>query len=314
MDTLQCSIIIPTYNTQEVTRRCLRSLFTQPPHVSHEILVIDNHSSDGTTAAIAREFPHIQLLRNEANLGFSKACNRAARLARGEHLCFLNSDTEDGGPAIDRLVRWFQDHPGTGIVGPELRAPDGRLIQMSWVWNPILMGELLQQYLAPYALLHSAFRRTCVAWLQRKSRQVPIICGACLMIRRQAYDQIGGFDEDFELYFEDSDLSNRCGQAGWGIDFVADARITHHLGQSTGGSWNATSLIYQQSHIAYYRKHAPPWAVWMLKMYLSMKWLRLRYVIWRDKEGRAKAILYCRAYRRMIFERVKVTLQEGIQP
>ena len=75
------------------------------------------------------------------------------------------------------------------------------------------------------------------------------------MIRRTAYDQIQGFDENFELYFEDSDLCYRCGKAGWEIDFLTDAKITHHLGGSTQGSWTVTSLIYQQSHLAYYRKH-----------------------------------------------------------
>lgn len=312
MDPIQCSIIIPTYNTQEVTLQCLRSLSARPPRVPFEILVIDNHSSDDTASAVAREFPQIQLLLNNANVGFSKACNRAARTARGKYLCFLNSDTVDGGPAIDRLVGWLNDHPGTGIAGPELCAPDGRLIQMSWVWNPILYGELIQQYLAPYSLRASAIKRRCVAWLQRKSRHVSIICGACLMIRRESYDQIEGFDEDFELYFEDSDLCYRCGNAGWDIDFVADAKITHHLGQSTRGSWSVTSLIYQQSHLSYYRKHASRWAVNLLKAYLLVKWFRLRYVAWKEADDRSRSEAYCRMYLRMILEKERVSLARGI--
>jgi len=186
------------------------------------------------------------------------------------------------------------------------------LIQMSWVWNPILAGELFQQYLAPYSLRESAFKRGCVAWLQRKTRHVSIICGACLMIRRKAYDSIGGFDEDFELYFEDSDLCCRCRMAGWEIDFVAEAKITHRLGQSTQGSWTVTSLIYQQSHLAYYRKHASIYALWLLKCYLVIKWLRLRYVVWRQKQARDQSFAYCRAYWSIIFEREKVTLERGI--
>src|SRR5258708_18033038 len=147
---------------------------------------------------------------------------------------------------------------------------------MCWVWNPILAGELLQQYLAPYSLRESAFRRACVAWLQRTSRHVSIICGACLMIRREAFDQIRGFDEEFELYFEDSDLCLRCKESGWKIDFVAESKIVHHLGQSTHGSLHSTSLIYQQSHIAFYLKHSPLWADYLLKFYLLLKWARLR--------------------------------------
>lgn len=312
MDAIDCSIIIPTYNTRGLTRECLRTLMESPPRASYEVIVIDNHSTDGTLEAVGRDFPDIRCLRNPANLGFSKACNRAAKEARGAYLCFLNSDTTHAGPGVDRLVQWFRDHPRTGIAGPELRSPDSQLIQMSWVWNPILGGELVQQYLAPYSLRESAFKRGCVGWLQRKSRHVSIICGACLMIRRETYDQLGGFDENFELYFEDSDLCHRCGKTGWDIDFVAEAKITHHLGQSTTGSWTTTSLIYQQSHLAYYRKHAPHWATWLLKVYLTLKWFRLRAVAFIDNEERDQSVPYCRAYWRMIAERAKATLEKGI--
>ena len=309
---MDCSIIIPTFNTGELTLACIRHLRKGPPRISHEIIVIDNNSSDGTTALISKEFPDIMLMRNPENLGFSKACNRAAKVARGRYLCFLNSDTADAGSAIDQLSTWLDNHPFTGIVGPELRSEDHQLIQMSWVWNPILAGELFQQYLAPYSLRKSVFKRGIVAWLQRKSRHVSIICGACLMMRRTAYDQIRGFDEDFELYFEDSDLCYRCRQAGWEIDFVANAKITHHLGQSTRGKWTVTSLIYQQSHIAYYRKHASFWAVWMLKVYLLVKWLRLMYVTRKEKDDRDQSVPYCRAYLRIILEKKHVLLSEGI--
>jgi N-acetylglucosaminyl-diphospho-decaprenol L-rhamnosyltransferase len=309
---MDCTIIIPTFNTRAITLDCIRNLRKAAPRISHEIIVVDNNSTDDTTPALSQEFPELQVMRNSENVGFSKACNRAAKEAKGRYLCFLNSDTVNAGAAIDRLVQWFEEHPKTGIVGPELRSPDNHLIQMSWVWNPILAGELFQQYLAPYSLRRSSFKRNCVAWLQRKSRHVSIICGACLMMRREAYDQIGGFDEDFELYFEDSDLCYRCRQAGWEIDFVADAKITHHLGQSTRGSWSVTSLIYQQSHIAYYHKHTSRWTVWLLKLYLLCKWARLYVVTRREKENREQSIPYCRAYLKMIFERRKYTLAEGI--
>jgi len=312
MPSLDCSIIIPTFNTRDVTAQCIRSLLRQPPKIFYEIIVVDNHSSDGTTSHLTQEFPEIRILSNAANLGFSKACNRGAAIAQGRFLCFLNSDTVNGGAAIDRLVKWFADHPKTGIAGPELRSPERQLIQMSGGWNPILAGEVLQQFFAPYSLRNSAIKRRCVAWLQRKSTHVSIICGACLMIRRQAFDDINGFDEDFELYFEDSDLCYRCGKAGWKNDFVADAKITHLLGQSTRGSWTVTSLIYQQSHLSYYRKHAPGWAVWLLKAYLLMKWLRLRYVVQAENDKRDLSVPYCRAYMRMIFESQKITLETGI--
>ena len=134
------------------------------------------------------------------------------------------------------------------------------------------------------------------------------------MIRREAYDAIQGFDENFELYFEDSDLCYRCRKAGWEIFFVAQAKVTHHLGHSSRGKgdWNATSLIYQQSHLTYYRKHASRFAIGLLKIYLLLKWLRLRYRSWTEKSGRHRSEPYVKAYLRIIFEREKVTLRQGI--
>ena len=123
MDPIDCTIIIPTFNTCEVTLQCIQNLRDAPPRVSHEIIVVDNKSMDGTVDRIAHSFPELAIVNNPANLGFSKACNRAAGMARGRFLCFLNSDTFNTGSAIDQLVAWLVAHPKTGIVGPELRAP-----------------------------------------------------------------------------------------------------------------------------------------------------------------------------------------------
>src|SRR5450755_885565 len=128
---MECSIIVPTYNTRATTLACIRSLLQAPPKISHEIIVVDNGTVDGTPSALSEEFPHIILLRNSANLGFAKACNRGASVAQGNFMCFLNSDTLNAGAAIGQLTRWLSDHPRTGIVGPELRSSDNQLIQMS---------------------------------------------------------------------------------------------------------------------------------------------------------------------------------------
>ena len=111
--TIDCSIIIPTFNTCNLTLQCIRDLRQTPSHSSHEIIVIDNNSTDDTAAMICREFPDIMLMRNPLNLGFSKACNRAAKMANGKTLCFLNSDTSNAGAAIDQLYQWLEKHPKT---------------------------------------------------------------------------------------------------------------------------------------------------------------------------------------------------------
>ena len=175
-----------------------------------------------------------------------------------------------------------------------------------------MAGELIQQFFAPYIVRGSKLRQFLIRLLQKRSRRVPSICGACLMIRREAFDQIRGFDEDFELYFEDSDLCWRCIKAGWRIDFDADAKVIHHLGKSTSGSWSLTSLIYQQSHITFYRKHAPVWGVQFLKLYLMLKWLRLLRIARRDPGEAKQGPHYVQAYWKVIHEKTKITLEKGL--
>lgn len=307
------SIIIPSYNTRDLTRRCIQTIYRHPPRDTLKVIVVDNHSSDNTAEMLKQDFPDVKLIVNDRNLGFSRACNAGAKLAEGEFLLFLNSDTEPTGDCLQRLADWLASHPKTGIVGPTLIGPANQLQQMSWNWHPILGYELIQQYFAPYAVRHSSFRQNLIRRLQRKSRSVPSLCGACIMVRRRAFEAIGGFDEDFELYFEDSDLCWRSVHKGWGIDFIAEAQLLHHLGQSTRGSWSLTSLIYQQSHVAFYRKHAPRWGLTLLKIYLILKWLRLMIVTRFTQDHADQARRYSETYSDIIFERRKITLSAGYE-
>jgi len=271
--TIVVSILIPSYNTRDLSVQCIRSIEKDPPREPYEILLMDNNSSDGTFEEVARLFPGVRAMKNAGNLGVGKACNLAAKEARGDFFLLLNNDAKPMPGAIDGLVRWLRDHPKTGIVGPELVGGDGQLLQMSWGWFPVLQGEMIQRFFNPSALRKSPVRRRWVRYLQRRSRRVPWVCGACALIRRAAYEEIGGFDEDFALYFEDSDLCQRLVRKGWQIDFASDIKAIHHLSQATRPSMSEFSLIYLQSHITYYRKHAPFWGVWLLKGYLLVKWL-----------------------------------------
>lgn len=307
---MNLSIIIPTYKTRELTLCCVRRIREHPIQGPYEIIVVDNNSQDGTVESITQEYPDVLTIQNSANLGFSKACNLGAAKARGRYLLFLNSDTEAKADTFKHLCQWLDEHQRTGIVGPELLGPAGEIQQMSWVWHPLLHGEFIQQYFAPYVVRRSRFRQKLIRYLQRRSDTVPSMCGACLMIRRSLFEELGGFDNDFELYFEDSDLCLRCQKAGWKIDFVAESKIIHRLGHSTTGSWTITSLIYQQSHLTFYRKHSSALVVSLLKGYLFVKWLRLKLVTWL-KEPTPRAQAYCRAYFDVILERKRLTLEDG---
>jgi FkbM family methyltransferase len=308
MSSLKCSIIIPTYNTRELTLACLASIVRFPPPSDYEVIVIDNHSSDNTYEQIRQQFPNVIAIRNPGNLGFARACNRGAHEAKGELLLFLNSDTQVLQGTFAELLRWMDENPSTGIVGPELIGPGPHLLQMSWSWHPLNGGEILHRYFAPQHIAPRGFKQQLIRRLQRSAREVPFICGACLLIRRNVFDQLNGFDESFELYFEDTDLCWRCDNAGWKVEFVPTSKIIHHIGQSTKGTWSMSSLIYQQSHITFYRKHASSFSVFFLKIYLLLKWLRIWIASRFDSTEPLRAKIYCRSYLRVIFESTRFAL------
>jgi len=310
--TIECSIIVVSYNTRDLTVSCIRNIIENPPRFFFEIILVDNDSQDGTSEEVKKWFPKILRIKNQKNVGFSKACNRGAMMSSGRILLFLNSDTEPKGEAFDQLFNWLNEHEGTGIVGPELVGPENEIIQMSWGWNPVLMGEILQQTFAPYRMRVPTWRRKWVKWLQRRPRHVPIVCGACLMMRREVFERLKGFDEDFELYFEDSDLCWRCNELGLNVDFFPGAKVLHRLSQSTKGTWTIPSLIYRQSQIAFYRKHASSWAIPLLKFYLTLKLVRLYFVILNPRVQRKRAMFYVRKYREIISESGKVLLTEKL--
>ncbi|MGQ0644928.1 MAG: glycosyltransferase family 2 protein [Elusimicrobiota bacterium] len=308
---MSCSVIIPSYNTRELTLECVQSLLGRPAGRVSDIILVDNNSSDGTAEEVVRRFPAVRVVKNQRNLGFAKACNAGARIARSEYLVFLNSDAVLLGDALEVLARWLDSHSRSAAVGPELLSPGGEIIQMSWGWNPVLLGEFFQRVFAPSRLQGSFWRKKCVKILQRRLRSVPYICGACMMVRKAAFESVGGFDENFELYFEDADLCRRLSRAGWGVDFLPAAKVSHLLGQSGSDSSGIVSLVYRQSQILYYRKHAP-WALALLKRYLLRKRLRRNEGL-EDRENSYRAS-YRAAYEDVVRETRKISLAEPYDP
>jgi GT2 family glycosyltransferase len=269
------SIIIPSFNTKSYTERCVGSVLTFPPAEPYDIILIDNASSDGTVEQIEAKFPSVKTRRMGYNSGFSKACNAGAKMSQGERLLFLNSDAEVLSGSLDRLTRWLNDHPRTGIAGPTLVNADGKIVQMSWGWDPVVPKEFLQKCLTPSPAAAHGFRARLIDSLQRKSKSVDFVSGASLMIRKKIFDELGGFDEQYELYFEDADLCRRARLAGWYVDFVAEAKVVHHSGQSPKPA-GRLSLIYQQSHRTYYERHAGFLGKRSLHLYLLLKSLFAR--------------------------------------
>src|SRR5262245_8556460 len=230
--TIDVSVCIANWNCRELLRDCLQSLLYRSQGVRLEVIVVDNASTDGAADMVARTFPQVLLIRNDANRGFAVANNQAARLARGRHLFFLNNDTVTPRGAIAELVEFLEAHPEVIMVGPRLVGPDGRL-QTSYRKQPSIgtfahrtwPGKLTGLFRASYR----AYR--CRSAAPEWPCEVDMLLGAALLIERRRFEEMGGWDEDFAFGGEDLELSWRARRIGRIVHYPRVAVM--HVGRAS---------------------------------------------------------------------------------
>jgi N-acetylglucosaminyl-diphospho-decaprenol L-rhamnosyltransferase len=264
---MKVSAVIVSYNTAELLQDCLRSM-TQHTRTPHEIIVVDNNSTDGSAAQVEQNFPTVTIIRNKANLGFSKASNLGARSSHGEHILFLNPDVQVKAGAVDALVSHLEIHNQAGIVGPRFVFPDGRF-QLSAGNLPGIWQEWKDRRLSRRTQTADEKLHERVASLFRNVHAVGWVTGACLLIRRSLFDALGGFDEKLFLYFEDKDLCKRAASLGAKVVYYPEAEVVHHLGGAALGNTKFLRRVYQTSHHEYYRKHHGWFSNLLLSLYLA---------------------------------------------
>jgi GT2 family glycosyltransferase/glycosyltransferase involved in cell wall biosynthesis len=251
---LELSAIVVSYNTREMTLDCLRTLDAELRGAAAEIIVVDNASQDGSVAAIRAEFPQVRVLASASNDGFGAANNRAMKEARGRYFLLLNSDAFPRPRAIGELVRYLAQHPEVGAVGPRLLNEDGTLQQSCFRFPTPLQSWVENLWITALLPAHSQlddYRR----WAHDSARLVAWIVGACMLVRREVVEQVGGFDEAFFLYAEETDWQRRIRDGGWEIAFTPTAEVMH-LGGASGASERArVSGNFFDSLDRYERKH-----------------------------------------------------------
>lgn len=237
---MDVTVAIVSYNTCALLRACLASLTARAAdaEATLEIVVVDNGSTDGTVEMVRDEFPHVRVLETGGNIGYGRANNLALSGARGRYVFVLNSDTEVEPGALAAMRDFLDAHPESDAVGAQLLLPDGS-IQPSCAREPGLLSVFWEQtYL--YKLLPSNRMTGGYAltyWDYSDRRAVDQVCGACIFVRRSAWEQAGGFDPHYFMYFEDTDLCVRLRATGQQIWFLPDARIQHRLGGSSQREW-----------------------------------------------------------------------------
>jgi GT2 family glycosyltransferase len=227
------SVIVVSYNTRAMTLDCLRSLAAETK-TPHEVIVVDNASTDGSAEAIAAEFPGIRLMAETANHGFAGANNLAAGEARGDYLLLLNPDTVVLDGAVDRLIAFAQARPEAGIWGGRTLYGDGRLNPAScWrrmtPWNLFCRASGLTGLFPGSGLFNP---EAYGGWPRDTERAVDIVTGCFLLIRRDLWQQLGGFDPAFFMYGEEADLCLRARALGAAPRVTPEATIVHHGGAS----------------------------------------------------------------------------------
>lgn len=263
------SIVLVNYNGQQFLENCLQSILKYLQDIEYEVIIIDNCSTDNSIKIIQDSFPSFQLICSKTNLGFGKANNLAVKSSQGEHLLFLNTDTilTENTPKI--LSDYLSQNKDIATIGARIVFQDDSY-QLSCGKLPNLMVELLDKI--KYGLdnkLHFLFSKL---YDRRHSKieEVGWLTGACLMIRRDVFEQIGGFDENFFMYFEDKDLCKRVKELGYKVLYYPKTTIIHLLGGSSHGIKKNVNKYYRDSQLYYYQKHLGALQMNILKLYLKI--------------------------------------------
>jgi hypothetical protein len=275
----EVSAVVVTYNAAPWIERSLSSL----RGTDAEVIVVDNGSTDGTLELVREKFPEARLLEQE-NRGFGAGNNAGMRAASGRYFLLLNPDAWLTDGALDRLVAFADEHPEAAIVGPRLLNPDGSL-QRSVRGFPspwrIATEYFFLRKLAPRS--HALNALFAEQFDHESVREAEYLFGACLLVRREAVDSVGGFDEDFFLMSEEVDWCYRFRQAGWNVLFYPGAEVFHVVGASLNPR-QFRAIV--RGHLQFLRKHrGEPEAERARRV---MLWgLRMRGLVFRGERGRA---------------------------
>lgn len=249
------SIVIVNWNTREMTRDCLASVRAGLRGLAAEVIVIDNASSDGSAEMIAADFPECILIRNTGNRGFAAANNQGFAIARGRQVLLLNTDTLVHGDVLPASVAWLDARPEVGAMGCRVLNTDGS-VQLTCSMYPSLFNLALQ--LSGLAKLsRPAFlgRYHMRGWARDSVREVEVISGCYLLVRREILGTVGGLDEAFFFYGEETDWCRRIGDAGWKLVFAPVGEITHHGGGSVKALDHRRDVLLSEATIRLHRKH-----------------------------------------------------------
>ena len=270
---MKLSIGIISYNTKEMLGDCLKSIADQGGDYLANTTVIDNASNDGSQQLVKDGFSTVKLIENKENQGFAKAANQAIKKSDGDMVVVLNTDTVLHENSLENLIDFMKSCPQAGAVGPLLLNPDGSN-QASGRRFPSFFDASIHAFLGVVAPNNRYTRRyKLLDWDRNNKREVDWISGAAICLRKKAAQDVGLFDERYFMYVEDMDLCYRLWENGWKVFLLPEAKVTHHIGQSSKQFNNQMIKEFEKSIFRFFKKQNAG----SLKRYLSpMIWLGLK--------------------------------------
>ncbi len=308
---LELSIIIVNWNTEDLLRNCLNSVYTSINGTTNEVIIVDNASSDNSVDMVKAEYPQAVLIENSRNHGFANANNQAMKIAKGRYLLLLNSDTIVLNDAIAKTLSFADNHPKAAVLGCRVLNGDKTLQPTCFMFPSLLNMLLSTTYLYKLFSKNKFFGRERIGWWDRDNvRQVDVVTGCFMLVRRQAIKQVGLMDERFFMYAEETDWCCRFKKAGWKVMFSPDAEIIHFGGQSSKKIKGQMLLQSHLSVLGFIKKHYS-WLEYRLACLLSVIFFLVRIpawffvaVFWPNKRKQAVIRLktYCRGLVKAFFQ------------
>lgn len=285
------TVIIVNWNTCALLEECLRSILDDQILTSDhviETIVVDNGSNDGSVEMVREQFPEVVLIKNDENLGFTRANNQGITASHGQYVLLLNSDTRVHSDAFSAMLSFMESHPLSGACGPRLLNGDGSLQAACQpmitpnreFWRLIFMDKYWPKASYPMS-----------GWNISEPRQVEVIKGACLMLRRQTLEQVGLLDERYFMYTEEVDLCYRLVRAGWQLWYVPTAVVTHYGEASSSQQADDSYLQLYRSKVQFFRKIGGPYYARWFKLLVLLAYIPRAIMRPRD-----------RIYRRLLTE------------
>jgi len=254
---MDVSVVVVTYSHHDLLRQCLQSVLAAMQAVDGEVIVVDNASTDATIEVLAQEFPQVRVIQNSVNLYYTRAVNQGMRAASGKYVFLLNDDTQMEVDCLEKLVRFMEEHPRCGVVGPKLLSPQ-REVQPSAQRFP----QAWREALALIGISWYLRRWSWAQWMQKMyptpmaTQQVDWVCGGAIFLRRLVMADLGYHDENYLFYRDDPDIGMRMKAVGRQVWYCADTYLLHYHGMSTVKTPNKIrfKLIDVRSRRHYHRK------------------------------------------------------------